>query len=228
MLVRQALNYAVDKKSIINAVFMGSGTVAKSPIPPNMLGYDKDLKTYDYDPEKAKALLKQAGLEKGFEATLWSMPVQRPYNPNSRRIAEMIQSDWAKVGVKAKIVSYEWGEYLSGIRKGEHDTALYGWMSDNGDPDNFADVLLSCDSIQSGSNAARWCDKKYTSLIDQAKRVSTPAERAKLYVQAQEIFYQQAPWVPLANGRTFYATRSNVTGYSVSLMGSDFSKAKIN
>lgn len=87
------------------------------------------------------------------------MPVQRPYNPNSRRIAEMIQSDWAKVGVKAKIVSYEWGEYLSGIRKGEHDTALYGWMSDNGDPDNFADVLLSCDSIQSGSNAARWCDK---------------------------------------------------------------------
>ncbi len=228
VLVRQALNYAVDKKSIINAVFMGSGTVAKSPIPPNMLGYDKDLKTYDYDPEKAKALLKQAGLEKGFEATLWSMPVQRPYNPNSRRIAEMIQSDWAKVGVKAKIVSYEWGEYLSGIRKGEHDAALYGWMSDNGDPDNFADVLLSCDSIQSGSNAARWCDKKYTSLIDQAKRVSTTAERAKLYVQAQEIFYQQAPWVPLANGRTFYATRSNVTGYSVSLMGSDFSKAKIN
>jgi ABC-type transport system substrate-binding protein len=57
-------------------------------------------------------LLKQAGLEKGFETTLWSMPVQRPYNPNSRRIAEMIQSDWAKVGVKAKIVSYEWGEYL--------------------------------------------------------------------------------------------------------------------
>ncbi|WP_236715246.1 ABC transporter substrate-binding protein, partial [Salmonella enterica] len=140
----------------INAVFMGSGTVAKSPIPPNMLGYDKDLKTYDYDREKAEALLKQAGLEKGFEGTLWAIPVQRPCNPNSRRIAEMIQSDWAKVGVKAKIVSYEWGEYLSGIRKGEHDTALYGWMSDNGDPDNFADVLLRCDSIQSGSNAARW------------------------------------------------------------------------
>ncbi|ELY2735142.1 ABC transporter substrate-binding protein [Cronobacter dublinensis] len=228
VLVRQALNYAVDKKSIINAVFMGSGSVAKSPIPPNMMGFNKDLKDYDYDPQKAKALLKQAGLEKGFEATLWSMPVQRPYNPNSKRIAEMIQSDWAKVGVKAKIVSYEWGEYLSGIRKGEHDAALYGWMSDNGDPDNFADVLLSCDSIQSGSNAARWCDKPYTALIDQAKRVSAPEERAKLYEQAQEIFYQQAPWVPLANGRTFYATRSNVTGYSVSLMGSDFSKAKIH
>jgi len=228
VLVRQALNYATDKKAIVNAVFLGSASVAKSPLPPNMLGYSKDLPEYSYDPEKAKALLKQAGLEKGFEATLWSMPVQRPYNPNSRRIAEMIQSDWAKVGVKAKIVSYEWGEYLSGMRKGEHDTALFGWMSDNGDPDNFADTLLGCDSVKTGSNAARWCNKPYDDLVKKAKLVSDPAERAKLYGQAQEIFYKQAPWIPLANGKTFYATRSNVTGYSVSLMGSDFSKAKLN
>ncbi|MDF7760561.1 ABC transporter substrate-binding protein [Kosakonia cowanii] len=228
VLVRQALNYATDKKAIVNAVFLGSASVAKSPLPPNMLGYKKELPEYSYDPEKAKALLKQAGLEKGFEATLWSMPVQRPYNPNSRRIAEMIQSDWAKVGVKAKIVSYEWGEYLSGMRKGEHDTALFGWMSDNGDPDNFADTLLGCDSVKTGSNAARWCDKPYDDLVKKAKLVSDPAERAKLYGQAQEIFYKQAPWIPLANGKTFYATRSNVTGYSVSLMGSDFSKAKLN
>jgi ABC-type dipeptide transport system, periplasmic component len=228
VLVRQALNYATDKNAIINAVFMGSGTVAKSPIPPNMMGFNKDLKDYGYDPEKAKALLKQAGLEQGAEVTLWSMPVQRPYNPNSRRIAEMIQNDWAKVGIKAKIVSYEWGEYLSGMRKGEHDSALFGWMSDNGDPDNFADVLLGCDSIKTGSNAARWCDKGYDDLVQKAKLTSDPAARAKLYSQAQEIFYQQAPWIALANGKTFYATRSNVSGYSVSLMGSDFSKAKLN
>ncbi len=228
LLVRQALNYAVDKKAIVNAVFMGSGTVAKSPLPPKMLGYDANLKDYDYDPEKAKALLKQAGLEKGFTTDIWSMPVQRPYNPNSRRIAEMIQSDWAKVGVKANIVSYEWGEYLSGMRKGEHSTALFGWMSDNGDPDNFADVLLSCDSVKSGSNVARWCDKGYDDLVKKALLISDPAKRAALYTQAQEIFYQQAPWVTLANGKTFYATRSNVTGYSVSLMGSDFSKAKLD
>ena len=228
VLVRQALNYATDKQAIVNAVFMGSGTVAKSPIPPNMMGFNKDLKDYSYDPEKAKALLKQAGLEKGVEVTLWSMPVQRPYNPNSRRIAEMIQSDWAKVGVKAKIVTYEWGEYLSGIRKGEHDSALYGWMSDNGDPDNFANTLLGCDSIKTGSNAARWCNKEYDGLVKKALVVSDPAKRAALYEQAQDIYSQQAPWIALANGKTFYATRSNVTGYSVSLMGSDFSKVKIN
>lgn len=228
VLVRQALNYAVDKKAIVNAVFMGSGSVANSPIPPTMMGYNKNLKDYSYDPEKAKALLKQAGLEKGFDTDLWSMPVQRPYNPNSRRIAEMIQADWAKVGVNAKIVTFEWGEYLAGMRKGEHSSALFGWMSDNGDPDNFADTLLGCGSITSGSNAARWCDKPYDALVQKAKLTSDPAARAKLYEQAQEIFYQQAPWIPLANGKTFYATRSNVTGYSVSLNGSDFSKAKLN
>ncbi len=69
--MRQALNYATDKKAIINAVFLGSGTVAKSPFPPNMMGFNNNLKDYDYDPQKAKDLLKQAGLEKGFEATLW-------------------------------------------------------------------------------------------------------------------------------------------------------------
>ena len=114
------------------------------------------------------------------------------------------------------------------MRRGEHDTALFGWMSDNGDPDNFADTLLGCGSVKSGSNAARWCDKAYDGPVQQAKLTSDPAKRAELYGQAQEIFYQQAPWIALANGKTFYATRSNVTGYSVSLMGSDFSKAKLN
>ena len=76
VLVRQALNYATDKKAIVNAVFMGSGSVAKSPIPPNMLGFNKDLKDYSYDPEKAIALLKQAGLEKGAEVTLNSSSVR--------------------------------------------------------------------------------------------------------------------------------------------------------
>ncbi|MCS5948464.1 ABC transporter substrate-binding protein [Klebsiella pneumoniae subsp. pneumoniae] len=120
MLVRQALNYAAtDKQAIVKAVFLDSGSVAKSPIPSTMLGYKKDLPGLRLrSAESQSALLKQAGLEQGAEVTLWSMPVQRPYNPNSKRIAEMIQNDWAKVGVKAKIVSYEWGEYLAGMRKG--------------------------------------------------------------------------------------------------------------
>ncbi len=228
VLVRQALNYAVDKAAIVKAVFGDSGTVAKSMLPPAMLGYDAKLADYEYNPQKARELLKQAGLADGFSTDLWSMPVQRPYNPDSRRIALMIQSDWAKVGVKAKIVSWEWGSYLSGLRKGDHSTALYGWISDNGDPDNFASTLLSCASIETGSNAARWCNKDYDAKVAKAVRISSPPERAKLYQQAQAIFHSQAPWIPLANGKIFYATRSNVKGYKVDVNGSDFSQAKVD
>jgi ABC-type oligopeptide transport system substrate-binding subunit len=91
------------------------------------------------------------------------------------------------------------GEYLSGMRKGEHDSALFGWMSDNGDPDNFAGTLLSCDNIKTGSNVARWCDKSYDALVKKAILVSDPQQRAALYGQAQEIFISRRhglPWRP--------------------------------
>ena len=120
------------------------------------------------------------------------------------------------------------GELIRRAKAGEHDLLFMGWAGDNGDPDNFAGTLLSCDNIQTGSNAARWCDKSYDALVKKALLVSDPQARAKLYEQAQEIFYQQAPWITLATGKTFYATRSNVSGYTVSMMGSDFSKAKLN
>ncbi|PKH26253.1 ABC transporter substrate-binding protein [Enterobacterales bacterium CwR94] len=225
--VRQALNYAVDKQAIVKAVFKESGSVADSLLPPGLLGYNDALQHYDYNPEKARALLKEAGLSQGFTTDIWSLPVQRPYNPNSRRIAEMIQSDWAKVGVKANIVTWEFGQYLTGLRKGEHSTALYGWISDNGDPDNFARTLLSCDKAEGGSNIARWCDKPYDRLVTQAVQTSDRQQRAKLYQQAQTRFVADAPWIPLSNGNIFYATRNNLSGYRVDVNGSDFSQAKL-
>ena len=95
------------------------------------------------------------------------MPVQRPYNPNAKRMAELIQADFAKVGVKAKIVSYEWGEYLKRSREGEHQTVLLGWTGDNGDPDNFLYVLLSCAAAK-GANRARWCHKPFDDLLKES------------------------------------------------------------
>ncbi len=87
-------------------------------------------------------------MKPGTEIALWAMPVQRPYNPNARRMAEMIQADWAKVGIKANIVSYEWGEYLKRVRSGEHQAALMGWTTATGDPDNFFGPLYSCTSAK--------------------------------------------------------------------------------
>lgn len=155
--VRQALTYAVNKDAIIKAVYQGAGVSAKNLIPPTMWGYNDDVQDYTYDPEKAKALLKEAGLEKGFSIDLWAMPVQRPYNPNARRMAEMIQADWAKVGVQAKIVTYEWGEYLKRAKDGEHQTVMMGWTGDNGDritsspPCSAAPPLNKAPTTQNGA-----------------------------------------------------------------------------
>ena len=88
-------------------------------------------------------MLKAAGVE-NLETDLWWMPVQRPYNPNAKRMAEMMQADLAKVGINAKLVSYEWGEYRKRLQAGEHQMGLLGWTGDNGDPDNFF-FLLGCD-----------------------------------------------------------------------------------
>ena len=213
--VRQALNMAVNKDAIIDAVYQGAGQKAKNLIPPTMWGYNDDVKDYTYDPEKAKQLLKEAGLEKGFTIDLWAMPVQRPYNPNARRMAEMIQADWAKIGIKARIVSYEWGEYIKRAHAGEHDAMLIGWSGDNGDPDNFLSPNLSCAAAESGENQARWCDKDFEALMRKAREVSDPAERAKLYEQAQVVFHEQAPWIPLAYPKLFNVRRNTVQGYVI-------------
>ena len=108
--VRKALNMAMNKKAIIDAVYLSTGVAAKNPIPPSMWSYNDDVKDDPYDPAAAKKLLADAGYPNGFETDLWAMPVQRPYNPNARRIAELMHADLAQIGVKAEIKSFEWGE----------------------------------------------------------------------------------------------------------------------
>ncbi|HED4458863.1 TPA: ABC transporter substrate-binding protein [Pasteurella multocida] len=217
--VRQALNYAVNKDAIIESVYQGAGQVAKNPIPPTMWSYNDEVKDYAYDPEKAKALLKEAGFENGFETDLWAMPVSRPYNPNARRMAELVQADWEKVGVKAKIVSYEWGEYLKRMRAGDHQTGMMGWAGDNGDPDNFLNTLLSCAAVESGSNYANFCHKEFNDLVTKAAQVTDPAERTALYQQAQLVFKEQAPWITIAHSTTYFPVRKEVKGYVIDPFG---------
>ncbi|MEG9883537.1 MAG: ABC transporter substrate-binding protein [Hyphomicrobiales bacterium] len=211
--VRKALNMAIDKKAIIKAVFHGEGTIAKNPMPPTVWGYNDEVKDDPYDPQAAKALLKEAGVSK-LKMKLWAMPVQRPYNPNARRMAELIKADWAKISVRAEIVTYEWGEYLKRSRAVDRDGAvLLGWTSDNGDPDNFLGTLLDCDAVGS-NNMAQWCYGPYEALIQKAKTlVGQRDKRAELYRQAQVIFKAQAPWATIAHSKVHVPMRKNVMGY---------------
>ncbi|NML32021.1 ABC transporter substrate-binding protein [Paraburkholderia antibiotica] len=218
VLVRRALDMAVHKKAIIDAVYQGAGQAATNPMPPTQWGYNKSLKDAPYDVDKAKALLKQAGYPDGFELTLWAMPVQRPYNPNARLMAEMLQSDWAKIGVKVNIATYEWGEYIRRAHAGEHQAMLIGWTGDYGDPDNWLGVLLGCDAV-AGSNFSKWCYKPFDDLIKKGRSTTNMAERTKAYMQAQEIFKDQVPFTPIAHSTVYQPISKNVTGFRIDPFG---------
>ncbi len=218
--VRKALNMAINKKAIIDAVYLSTGVAAKNPIPPTIWGYDDAIKDDPYDPAAAKKLLAEAGLPNGFETDLWAMPVQRPYNPNARRIGELMQADLAKVGVKAEIKSYEWGEYRKRLQAGEHQMAQFGWTGDNGDPDNFLHTLLGCAAaVPGGGNVSKWCDKTYDDLVNKAKLVSDQGERAKLYEQAQVVFKEKAPWYTIAHSVQLKPVRKEVVDFKLSPLG---------
>jgi len=217
--VRKALNMAINKPAIIEAVYQGSGAVAKNPIPPTMWSYNDDIKDDPYDPEAAKKMLDEAGV-KDLSMKIWAMPVQRPYNPNARRMAEMIQADLDKVGVKSEIVSYEWGEYLKLSKDVKRDGAvLLGWTGDNGDPDNFLAVLLGCDGV-GNNNRAQWCNKEFDELIQKAKTLPNNDAREPLYRQAQEVFKREAPWATIAHSVVFMPMSKKVTGYKMDPLGS--------
>jgi dipeptide transport system substrate-binding protein len=215
--VRKALNMAINKEAILDAVFQGAGQIAKNPIPPTMWSYNEAIEDDPYDPAAAKALLEEAGAG-GLSMKIWAMPVQRPYNPNARRMAELIQADFAEIGVTAEIVSYEWGEYLDRSKATDRDGAvLLGWTGDNGDPDNFLAVLLGCDAV-GGANRAQWCNEEFDGLIQKAK-VGTTEERTALYEEAQVVFKREAPWATIAHSVVFMPMRANVEGYVMDPLG---------
>jgi dipeptide transport system substrate-binding protein len=218
--VRKAVNMAINKQAIIDAVYLSAGVAAKNPIPPTMWSYNNSIKDDPYDPAAAKKLLATAGYPDGFSTDLWAMPVQRPYNPNARRIAELMQADLAKIGVKAEIKSFEWGEYRKRMQAGEHQMGMLGWTGDNGDPDNFLHTLLGCDAAKTnGSNVAKFCYQPFEDLVLKAKVVSDRKQRTDLYMQAQVIFKEQAPWFTIAHAVQLKPVRKEVVDFKLSPFG---------
>jgi dipeptide transport system substrate-binding protein len=215
--VRHAINMAIDKKAIIDGVYLTAGVAAKNPIPPTQWSYNDAIKDDPYDPAAAKKLLAEAGYPDGLTTDLWAMPVQRPYNPNAKRIAELMQADLAKIGVKAEIKSYEWGEYRKRMQNGEHQMGMMGWTGDNGDPDNFLATLLGCDSARSnGNNVAKFCYQPYEDLVQKAKVITDQAERTAVYEQAQVIFKEQSPWFTIAHAVQLKPVRKEVIDFKLS------------
>lgn len=228
--IRQALALATNKQAIVDAVYKGTATIAKNPIPPTMWSYDDSITPYSFDTLKAQSMLKDAGLGANTKITLWYMPVSRAYNPDPKLMGEMLKTDWEKAGVNVTLKTFEWSEYLEEAKKGTHQALMLGWIGDNGDPDNFLATLLSCDAVSAGSNHAKWCYQPYDDVVVAARRETDHAKRIELYKKAQAIFKEEMPWIPMAYSNSVQPIRKEVTGFkqnpmeTISFIGVDLAK----
>jgi len=213
--VRQAINMAIDKQSIVDNLYMGTASKAKNGMPPFMLGYNDEIQDYPYDPVKAKELLTEAGYPDGFEVTLYVMPVSRPYMFDPPKIGEAIQSYLGAVGIKVKFYQVDWGTYLQETEAGNHQMCLLGWTGDNGDPDNFMNVLYGANacSIGTAGNYAFFNDENVQILLSKALQTYDKEKRAEYYKKAQEVIHEDAGWVYLAHSVQSMVFRKNVHGF---------------
>ena len=220
--VRQAINMAIDMPKIVEAFFGETGDVATTYMPPIVPFFDDSIQHYTFDPEKAKQMLQEAGVE-NLEPTLWYMPIPRPYIPDGKGIAEAMQQDLKEIGINAKLVTYEWGTYLQKTGSGDHDMCLLGWTGDNGDPDNFLNVLLASKSAteENALNVAYYKNPEVDKILDQAQTTIDENERQRLYYQAQEMLVKDAPWVPIAYVKPPVGLQDQVKGFQPGATGGE-------
>ncbi len=209
--VRQALNYAVNKEAIVKHVLGGVGRVSDAPLSPGIFGYTP-IKTYEYNVEKAKALLAEAGYPKGFETTLHPA-VGRYYMDVS--VATAVAADLLKVGVRAEIKMMEWGTYLPSILREkevvDHKIYMLGWGCVTGDADYGLYTLFhSGEWPKKGMNASFYKNEKLDPILDAARSTANPEERKRLYKEALTIINDDAPWLFLHSEVQMVGVRANV------------------
>ncbi|MDP9351483.1 MAG: ABC transporter substrate-binding protein [Chloroflexota bacterium] len=221
--VRQAVVHAINMPQIVQAFFGDTADVASNPMPPSIPYFNKSIQPYKYDPELSKRLLSEGGMPDGFTTDLWYMPVPRPYMPNGKGLAEAMQSDLAKVGIKVTLVTREWGTYLQEVGSSKHSMALLGWTGDNGDPDNFLNVLLSSHTAtpEDANNIAYYKNPEVDKLLQTGQSTTDAAERRQAYYRAQEIIHEDVPWVPIAYARPPTGAMKTVQGYTLSPTGGE-------
>jgi len=211
--VRQALNYAIDKEAIIENIFQGVGSVSTAPVTPGVFGY-KEVGPYEYDPEKARDLLSQAGYEDGFEMEL--------YHPTGRylqdeAVAKAVQAMLAEVGVEASLTTYDWFTYLGKVmvppEMAEHDACLFGWGTVTMDADYGLYALFhSGQWAPAGSNISFYANEAVDGLLEEARVTPEQDIREDLYHLAIELIWNDAPFIFLYNEGQVNAVRSNVEG----------------
>ncbi len=228
--IRQAANYAINKKALVENILQGTANVAAGPTPPAFAwAYNETLEPYPYDPEKAKALLEEAGYD-GEELTFYvTEGGSGMLDPVAMGTA--IQADLQAVGMPVKIETYEWNTFLGKVNpglEGNADMAEMAWMTN--DPDTLPFLALRTEAFpdKGGFNSGYYSNAKVDELLDKARMVTDQAERAALYREMQEIVQEDAPWVFVANWKQNAVTGGTVENFKLQpsffLMLQDVSK----
>jgi peptide/nickel transport system substrate-binding protein len=217
--VRQALNYAVDRQAIIEGILQNTGTLADSPLPPVLWSYTSDVQSYELNQEKARQLLTEAGYPDGLSINFW-VPSSGSGMQQPVAMGQAIQADLKKVGVDAKIETFEWGTYLDKTIVEDAQTLpemfQMSWIGDNGDPDNFLYILLSGDQYPpNGFNLGHCKDDAVDEILREARTTLDQAKRTELYVQAQKMLVEDAFWVPIDHETQIVVMKANITNFKL-------------
>jgi len=216
--VRQAVNYAINKRALVEKVLQGTATVAAGPVPKAFRwAYDDRIEPYPHDPERARSLLHEAGLDDGVTLRLLA-PASGSGMLSPVQMAAAIQGDLAEVGLEVRIETYEWNTFLAKVNQGlagQGDMAEMAWMTN--DPDTlFYLALRSAAAPQHGGfNSGYYANARVDTLIAQARRSSDRDARGRLYRRLQRLVHDDAPWAFVASWRQNAVTTGRLRGFAL-------------
>jgi peptide/nickel transport system substrate-binding protein/oligopeptide transport system substrate-binding protein len=208
--VRQAINHAIDTKTILDRLIAGRGRVAAGVIPVALDSGGPQRAPYPYDTAKARALLAQAGHANGIDVELWVSQ-----DATFARLAQTIQGYLAAVGIRAKIVQRDASSVREAARNGQVDMVVKDWWADYPDPDAFLYPLLHSASKGVGGNVSFYANAKFDSLVTLARRTQDDAERVRLARQADSLAFADAPMAYLFFYNELYAIQPWIRGFQV-------------
>jgi peptide/nickel transport system substrate-binding protein len=212
--VRQALLYALNRDQLVKTQLPDGATVATQFMPDTVSGYNKELKAYPYDPEKAKSLLKEAGAE-GMSLTFaYPSEVSRPYMPNPQKIHDALRSDLEKVGIKVNVVTKPWnGGYLDGVDNGQFDAWLLGWTGDYDSADNFVGTFFGNYDVNDFHTKATSYGKKLADDLAKADSIVDKGQRDSAYEKLnQQIMEEYLPGLPISHSPPALVVSPKVQG----------------
>lgn len=212
--VRQAVSMAIDKEAIIEGVYDNVGIPAIGPLAPLVFGFDEGVSGLEYDVEKAKELLADAGYADGFKTSIWT-------NDNEQRMetAIAIQSQLADLGIEVVIDELEWGAYLERTANGEHDMFILGWSTVTSDADYGMYPLFHSSQLGSPGNRSFLEDPDVDRVLEAARQETDADKRQELYTEAQELLVELAPMLYLQHGEHLLGVSDKVKGFSVDAQG---------